>query len=1005
MKKVVRINESIQTASRNSMSIRFEASIHFKIGTFSWTYKFWVVNQLPYDMILGFDFFKFSQMYCDIGQGTIGFRFSDKEVVCVLSDIEYDTDNIKLEESDMTDIQKSKLNRIISSYGDVLTKKLGRAKCSPYQVKIKGNPKPTQSRPYQCTPVRMQALKEIINKMLEQKVIEVSRSEWCSPAFVVPKRDKNKYRMVCDFRRVNEHIELDLFPTPHMENLFQYMRGAKFFTSLDLLEAYHQIPISQDSKKYTSFNTPFGQYMYNSIPQGLKVGSQALARLTQDIFSDLIYSKVLTFADDLVIFSQTAEDHIRDVQEVLNRLRKAQLSVNPEKISLAKNGVKFLGFIVKQGKLHIDPERTAAIRSYTAPKNLKQVQRFLGMVSFFGRFLENFADICAPLNMLKRKGVRFRWESAQQNSFEKLKQMMISTPALHLPDYKKPFILNCDASKVALGCALGQMHNGNWVPVAYASRTLNRTEVAYSIYKLEALACVWGCERFKDIIADHPFILRTDNQALATILKLGNKNSLFARWKLRLSQFDYTIEHVRGTQNLCADSLSRMFDENGEGSSTNTDNIVTNDQSNTTNTDTCLILGNFPEIFQSLSEHQKQDKTLGPIINQLLQKTQVPHFTLHNGILKYKKNIKCSPKIVVPQNMRDMIIKYHHDTPIAAHLGIKKTVARIAREFTWENMFADIKDYVRSCSECQLSKQAQSQQFGLMFSKPAEYSYQKLYMDLFGPIPRTKQGNTYILTIVDSFSKFVFLKPLKTATSTTIIRELKENIFSQHGFPKIIVSDHGSQFSSFQFKNFLFGLGIKHIMTSVANPKANCSERNNKNLKTALKIFSSQQHTAWDVNLAYLTFAFNTAPHEGHKRTPCSIFLGRELNHPLTSQWNLDSNTVDSKETAEEKIKSITKELKATHQKTKQAYDKNRKPSPFQVGDLILYRQFIHSNKAKRITHKLTQIWRGPFVITDVLTPVNVRIQLVSDPSLNKIVHVAQIKKYYDRVDQSVLQA
>lgn len=208
---------------------------------------------------------------------------------------------------------------------------------------------------------------------------------------------------------------------------------------------------------------------------------------------------------------------------------------------------------------------------------------------------------------------------------------MISTPALHLPDYLKPFFLNYDASQVALGCALGQTLNGNWVPIGYAGHTLNKTEAAYSIYKKETFAYVWGCERFNDILADHPFVLWTDNQALATILKLGNKNSLFARWKLRLSQLDYTIEHVRGKQNLCADFLSCLFSENIEDSDTHQN--VGNNQYTSHDTENCLVLSSFPDMFHSLAENQKQDQTLSPIVHKLTRRIPVPHFTLNNGVL------------------------------------------------------------------------------------------------------------------------------------------------------------------------------------------------------------------------------------------------------------------------------------------------------------------------------------------------------------------------------------
>lgn len=997
VKSISKINQSILTAGNNRITVRQEATIHFKINQFSWNFSFWICNQIPYDTILGFDFLKHSQMICDIGKGMIGFKFSDQEVSCLLTEVHTQSDDITLEESNLTQTQQNILQGIISEFRDVLTKEIGRANCPPYEIKVKGSPAPVQTRPYQCNPERMKALKSIVENMLRQQIIEPSSSQWCSPAFVVPKRDKNEYRMVCDFRKVNQYIELDLFPTPHIENLFEYMADASYFTSFDLVEAYHQIPISDDSKQYTAFATPFGYYQYRTIPQGIKIGSQALARITQTVLSDLQYDCVLTFADDLVIYSNTAEAHIKHVREVLSRLREANLTVNPNKISLAKNGVHFLGFIVKNGKLFIDPSRTEAIRTYPTPKTIKHVQRFLGMVAFFGKFLENVAQVSAPLNRLKRKGVKFRWGETEMKSFELLKKMMTTPPALHLPDYTKKFILYTDASEHALGASLGQMHNGVWAPIAYASRTLSATEAAYSVYRKEVLGAVWGCERFKHILADHPFILRSDNEALTQVLKTERKIGQFARWKLRLSEFQFEIEHVRSSANLCADALSRMFEISSDSKG---QVLSANKESNVVKAEECHILHSFPECFEDLAQSQRKDPTLGPIITRLERKIQVPNYELRAGILKYRKNVRCAPKIVVPRNMQTMVTRYNHDAVTSAHLGIKKTIAKIAREFAWEGMFQFVRDYVKSCDICQKSKQAQNQQYGLMLSRPAENNFDRVYCDLFGPLTRSKRMNSYIFVAVDSFSKFVFMRPLRKATSASVIKELRDNIFSQHGLPRTIVTDSGSQFTSSQFKSFLFGLGVKHVTTSVAHPQANRSERNNKNLKVALKIFHSEAQTTWDVHLPYLSLAFNTAPHEGHKRTPCSVFLGRELHHPLKLHWNIDDDMKETGNDREQVLKDIARELKATHEKTKKRYDKNRKPSPFVVNDLVLYRRFIHSNKAKQISHKMTQVWRGPFVVTEVLSPVNVKIQLVSDQNYNKVVHVSQLKRYYQRQDR-----
>lgn len=987
VKSVSKINSYITSASNTKITIRQEAKVHFKVHSFSWTHTFWICNQLPYDVILGYDFCKHSQMLIDFGNNIITFQFSEEQINCAQTEIKYDETLISLDSSHLTPEQSQRFDNLLKSYGDVFTTHVGRAKCVPYEIKIKNEPPTIQSRPYQFTPDRMKALKNIISRMLDQNIIEHSNSPMASPAFLVPKRNKTDFRLVCDFRKINNHIQLDLTPPPNIENIFQFMQGATYFTSFDLNEAFHQIPITESSKQYTAFTTPYGIFHYNTIPQGIRIGTQALQRLTQNIFSHMLYQNVLIFADDLVIFSNTAQDHYKHVQEVLNILRKANLTVNPSKVKLAQNGVHFLGFIVKDSKIYVDPSRTEAIRSYPRPTNLKSLQRFLGMISFFGKFLPGKAEISAPLNRLKRKGIKFKFGKAEQESFDKLKQMVISPTTLHLPDYSKKFVLYTDASENGLGASLGQLDSdGLWYPCAFASRTLTDAESGYSVFRKEVLACVWACERFQPILADQHFIIRTDNEAMSQVLNTDKKVGQFARWKLRLSQFDFEIQHVRATQNLCADALSRMFQEPGN----------TTLPSTTNSQNTCNILHNYPEFFENIAEHQKRDNTLGPIIHKLTRKIPVSGFELKKGILKYSKTRKGNSKIVVPQNMQHIVMSYYHDSPVSGHLGIKKTIARITRDFIWEGIFKHTKAYVQSCHTCQISKQAQTLQYGLMLSKPAEEVFERLYIDFFGPLQRSKKGNVYILTILDSFSKFVFLRPLRTATSESVINELKDNIFSQHGIPKYIVSDHGSQFTSAQFKNFLFGLGIKHVTTSVAHPQANRSERNNKNLKTCLKMYHAENQSTWDQHLAYLTMAFNSATHEGHQRTPSSIFLGRELNHPLKLLWNIENENTE--ETMEEKIKSITKELHKTHQKTKARYDKNRKPSPFVIDDLVLYKQFVQSNKAKKINHKLTHVWRGPYVVIEIPSEVNVKIQLVSDPSQTRVAHVSQIKKYYQRV-------
>jgi len=609
-------------------------------------------------------------------------------------------------------------------------------------------------------------------------------------------------------------------------------------------------------------------------------------------------------------------------------------------------------------------------------------------VRFYAKFIKDFSKVSAPFNALKRKGVKFHWTDAHQTSFEYLKNALSTPPVLHLPCYDKEFYITCDASEFSLGCVLQQKVDGKMVPLSYASRTLTSNEKAYNMFKKEFLACLYGCEKFKPIVGDSFFILQTDCQAVEYVMKSRKEVGQLARWRLRLSEFNYKIQHIRGKLNYVADCLSRMFhEENKEGEC----------PKETVQSDKILFLQNFPELFDDFGRRQKDDDVLGGIIGRIENGENVPCYRMVRGLLRYQRNARCLPKIVVPKSMYAVITEYYHSPSYHGHLGIKKSIARISKLFTWVGIFQFVKEFVRSCHLCQLSKPAHNLKVGQMSSQPASFVFERLHIDLFGPLTRSRTGNTYAFVAIDSFSKFAMTVPLRSATSDTVISALREKIFAHHGIPKIIVSDHGSQFASHKFHAFIFGLGITHIMTSVARPQGNQSERLNRNLKFALKIYCSETQKKWDENLPYFQMALNSAVHESTNQTPASVFLGRELNHPLMLKWDLLAENSDPSVDAESRLRSVIENLKKAHDKTKERYDRNRVEAKFNIGDKVLYRKFVQSNKAKGVSHKLTHTWVGPFSIVDIVGPVNVRIREDSNPSHIRVVHVAQIKQYYSR--------
>jgi hypothetical protein len=318
----------------------------------------------------------------------------------------------------------------------------------------------------------MQFLREHIKQLLKNGVIEPSSSQYSSPMFLVPKRDQS-YRAVVDYRALNKHTEIESVPLPDVHSAFHWFSKAKYFTTLDLNQAYHQIPLSRESKHLTAFCTDWNLYQYRRVPFEIATGAQVLTRLLDMIFHDVKFKSVYHYLDDLVIYSEDFDQHLQHVSQVLYRLRKAGLTVKPSKVVFAVKEISFLGHHVSPLGVSIDPGRTQAIRDFPPPRDVRGIARFLGMVNFYHKFIPNLADVAAPLNILRKKGAKFVWQEAQQKAFDTLKMAIANPPVLRMADFSKTFILQTDASGVALGAV---------VPRNRRSSSAHRVRLTYPEY-------------------------------------------------------------------------------------------------------------------------------------------------------------------------------------------------------------------------------------------------------------------------------------------------------------------------------------------------------------------------------------------------------------------------------------------------------------------------------------------------------------------------------------------
>jgi len=290
-------------------------------------------------------------------------------------------------------------------YPLLFTSSVGTAKCAPYQIELSEDT-PVRSSPYRCAPPKLEIFKSIVNELLEQGAVRPSKSQYASPAFLIPK-NSGGFRLVVDYRKVNSKIVFDSYPLPTIDQAFEQFSGAVVFSVLDLNSAYFQIPLTPRSRRITAFCIPFGLFEFNKLPMGVSVGSQGLSRVMDELFADLKDNFVFNYLDDLVIYSRSIEERAQHVRIVLDRLQKAGFTLNFDKVTIAATEIQYLGHLLSSRGISVLPDRVAVIRSYPRPHNLRALRRFLGMVGFYARFIPEFSKCAAALHALKRKGVPF----------------------------------------------------------------------------------------------------------------------------------------------------------------------------------------------------------------------------------------------------------------------------------------------------------------------------------------------------------------------------------------------------------------------------------------------------------------------------------------------------------------------------------------------------------------------------------------------------------------------
>ena len=422
-----------------------------------------------------------------------------------------------------------------------------------------GDHSPVRQPPHRTPMVYRDKIEQLVDEMQGRGIIQPSTSPWASPVVLVPKKD-GSLRFCVDYRRLNSITKKDVYPLPRIEDIFDTLGGAKFFTSLDLASGYWQVELDEDARTKSAFATYQGLFEFLRMPFGLCNAPATFQRVMQHILAGMEWRHCFVYLDDILVVSRTFEEHIEHLREVFKRLRSAGLRLKPKKCLILRDEVPYLGHVISARGIRPDPSKTDKVQGFPIPHDVTSVRQFIGLASYYRRFVPDFACIAAPLHALTRKDVVFEWSAACQEAFVRLKEILVTAPILAYPRFGPgvEFVLETDASGVGLGAVLSQLQeDGQLHPVAYASRSLDASEKNYGISELETLGLVWAARHFRPYILGHHTTVYTDHSACLSLLQSARPSGKLARWALTIQELDLTIKHRSGQQNSNADALSR----------------------------------------------------------------------------------------------------------------------------------------------------------------------------------------------------------------------------------------------------------------------------------------------------------------------------------------------------------------------------------------------------------------------------------------------------------------
>lgn len=865
-------------------------------------------------------------------------------------------DNFEISVNHLDSTKKATIDSLIDKYKTIFSKdKYDIGTVKDYEARIDLSIDTyCNKRPYRCTLQDKKEIEQQISKLLKTNLIEESYSPFAAPVTLAYKKEEGKRSRLCiDFRELNKIVVPQSQPFPLIEDLVEKTRDSTFFSTLDINSAFWSIPLRIEDRQKTAFVTQEGHFQWTCLPFGLKTSPAIFQRILSNIIRrNKLSDFAVNYIDDILIFSNTFQEHINHLEKLLDAILKEGFRLKLSKCTFAANSVKYLGHIIQKNSVSPLKDNLISVRNFPTPKTRKNIRQFLGKINFYNKYIPNSSIILDPLHNLLRKGQHFTWSGKCQESFENIKKLLCSQPVLAIFNTNLPIYIYTDASIQGVGAVLKQpQENNEEKPVAYFSKKLNETQKRKKAIYLECLAIKEAVMYWQYRLIGKKFTVFSDHKPLEKMNLKARTDEELGDLAYYLSQYDFEIKYTPGKYNLEADCLSR--------------NPVL--QSNENEDESLKILNLIT--LEDIYNDQKRNVELKEKTNKIIQKNKISYRRIGN-----------KDRIILSEEFSHQFIKNIHQ--YYCHIGIKQLQNKIKPFYTAKNLTQTINTICRNCEVCIKNKSRGQYKFGLMsYLGPATKPFEIISIDTIGGFGGSRSTKKYLHLLVDHFTRYAYILTSKTQNSKDFIKLIENATENQE--VGMVLSDQYPGINSKEFKQFLDTKHIPIVFTAVNAPFSNgLNERLNQTLTNKIRCkMNEKKKLTWTTIAHQCTKRYNETEHTVTGFAPKYLLEGKDITivpSELKKHKTHSELLQDRKLALENSMKS--------HNYNKEQFDKKRKNYEFNTGDLVYIE---NGNRLNR--KKLDELKIGPYKILEKISSSIYKIDTGHSKSQSNIFHITKL--------------